>query len=154
MTVTTDIQIACEGAVPSEQQLQMWAESALNRVEEDCELSIRLVEEDESAELNETYRSKVGPTNVLSFPFDAPIKIEPRLLGDLVICTPVIEREAQQQNKALNDHWAHMVVHGCLHLLGYDHIVDDQAEIMESLEKDILKSLSIEDPYREQGDHK
>lgn len=154
MMVTADIQVACQGSVPSEQQFQAWAESALSSVDEDCELSIRLVEEEESAELNETYRSKQGSTNVLSFPFEAPIAITPRLLGDLVICLPVIEREAQEQSKQLEHHWAHMVVHGCLHLLGYDHIADDEAEIMESLEREILKSLSIEDPYREQGDQK
>lgn len=154
MTVTADIQLACSGSVPTEQQIQMWAESALSTVDEDCELSIRLVDEDESAELNETYRAKVGPTNVLSFPFEAPIEISPRLLGDLVICTAVVEREASEQGKLIDHHWAHMVVHGCLHLLGYDHIADDEAEIMESLERDILKSLSIEDPYREQGDQK
>ena len=154
MTVTTDIQLACRGEVPTEQQIQAWAESALSSVDEDCELSIRLVEEDESAELNETYRAKVGPTNVLSFPFEAPVELSPRLLGDLVICSSVVEREALAQGKHIDDHWAHMVIHGCLHLLGYDHIADDEAEIMESLERDILKSLSIEDPYREQGDHK
>lgn len=154
MSVTTDIQIVCEGSVPTEQQLQSWAESALASLDEDCELSIRLVEELESAELNETYRAKTGPTNVLSFPFQAPVELSPRLLGDLVICRPVIEREAQEQNKQIEHHWAHMVVHGCLHLLGYDHIADDEAEIMEFLERDILKSMSIEDPYREQDEQK
>ncbi|PHS24092.1 MAG: rRNA maturation RNase YbeY [Methylophaga sp.] len=117
----------------------------------DCELSIRLVEEQESAQLNSTYRGKIGSTNVLSFPFDSAIPIEPRLLGDLVICSNIVEKEALAQNKAKQDHWAHMVVHGCLHLLGYDHIEDDEADEMEALEVTILKSLLINDPYQDQG---
>ncbi len=152
MTVIIDVQRVCPGLLPSTEQLQTWVDSALGNVDEDCELSIRLVEEDESADLNETYRSKSGPTNVLSFPFEAPIEIKPRLLGDLVICAPVVAQEAQTQKKQLMDHWAHMVIHGCLHLLGYDHIEDEEAEEMEGLEKTILKSLAIEDPYREQGE--
>lgn len=152
MTVIVDVQKACSGTVPSSTELQLWAESALKNIDEDCELSIRLVEEAESAELNETYRAKSGPTNVLSFPFEAPIEISPRLLGDLVICAAVVEREATVQNKQLKDHWAHMVVHGCLHLLGYDHIEDEEAQEMEDLEKIILDSLEIDDPYCEQGE--
>jgi probable rRNA maturation factor len=153
MTVTLDLQVACEGELPSEQQFQLWAEKALEKVAEDCELSIRLVEEEESAELNGTYRNKPRPTNVLSFPFEAPIEIEPILLGDLVICAAIVKSEAEQQQKSLHDHWAHMVIHGCLHLLGYDHIEDDEAEEMESLETTILQSLHINDPYQEQGDN-
>lgn len=152
MTVTIDVQQVCSGLLPSSEQIQTWVNSALDSVDEDCELSIRLVDEVESADLNETYRSKSGPTNVLSFPFEAPIEIKPRLLGDLVICAPVVAQEAQTQNKQLMDHWAHMVIHGCLHLLGYDHIEDKEAEEMEGIEKTILKSLAIEDPYREQGE--
>jgi len=152
MAVIIDVQQVCSGLLPSTEQLQQWADVALENVEEDCELSIRLVEEAESAELNETYRTKLGPTNVLSFPFDAPIEINPRLLGDLVICAPVVAQEAKTQNKQLMDHWAHMVIHGCLHLLGYDHIEDEEAEEMEGIERTILKSLAIEDPYREQGE--
>jgi len=152
MAVIVDVQQVCAGALPSSEQLQQWAERALDNVEEDCELSIRLVDEEESAELNETYRAKSGPTNVLSFPFDAPIEIKPILLGDLVICAPIVAQEAKTQNKRLMDHWAHMVIHGCLHLLGYDHIEDEEAEEMEGLEKTILKSLAIDNPYREQGE--
>jgi probable rRNA maturation factor len=151
MTVIVDVQEACSGAVPSTTEFQLWAESALKNIGEDCELSIRLVDEAESADLNLTYRAKSGPTNVLSFPFESPIEISPRLLGDLVICAAVVEREATVQNKHLKDHWAHMVVHGCLHLLGYDHIEDEQAQEMEDLEKIILDSLEIDDPYCEQG---
>lgn len=151
MAVMVDLQQACEGNVPDTQLIQQWAESALKQVKEDCELSIRLVDESESAELNETYRGKVGPTNVLSFPFDTEIELTPILLGDLVICVPVVEREAKAQSKLSEHHWAHMVIHGCLHLLGFDHIDDADAVEMETLETDILRSLAIKDPYQVQG---
>jgi len=150
MKVTLDLQLACEGVVPEEKHFQSWVDAALAEVSEDCELSVRLVEVEECAELNSNYRGKTGPTNVLSFPFEAPIPMDPRLLGDLVICRTVVESEAQQQNKVVNDHWAHMVIHGCLHLLGYDHIKMDEAEQMETLEKTILQSLNIDNPYRDQ----
>jgi len=152
MTVTVDIQHACSGSVPDAELIQSWVESALQTVTEACELSVRLVDENESANLNAQYRGKAGPTNVLSFPFDSEIVLEPRLLGDLVICAPVVAREAIAQSKVEADHWAHLVVHGCLHLLGYDHIEDVEAEEMEALETQILKSLAINDPYQEQGD--
>jgi len=150
-----DVQIACEGDHPTESQFQTWVDTALQKVDKevvgtaDIELSLRLVDEAECAELNLNYRGKTGTTNVLSFPFDSPIPIKPRLLGDLVICTPVVEQEAKQQSKKVDEHWTHLVVHGCLHLLGYDHIEDDEAEIMEALEVTILQSLNIENPYLE-----
>lgn len=147
MKVTVDLQMAVDAEAPKLQQFEQWVQAALVEVEENCELSIRIVDDVESAELNEAYRGKVGPTNVLSFPFESPIPIEPRLLGDLIICVPVVEKEAIEQNKALSAHWAHMVVHGCLHLLGYDHIEDDEAEKMEALEVSILESLHIANPY-------
>jgi probable rRNA maturation factor len=147
MTVTVDFQNAFEGDVPDESSFSSWAVAALAKFDEDCELSIRIVDEAESAELNEQYRGKPNPTNVLSFPFESPVPLEPKLLGDLVICAPVVVREAKQQNKAEQQHWAHMVVHGCLHLLGYDHIEEDEAEEMESLEIEILKLLAIPNPY-------
>jgi len=152
MAVTVDIQQACSGSVPTAELIQIWVESALQDVSEDCELSVRLVDESESADLNSTYRGKNGPTNVLSFPFDSEIALEPRLLGDLVICVPVLAREAAAQSKTEADHWAHLIVHGCLHLLGYDHIEDVEAIEMEALETQILKSLEISDPYQDQGD--
>jgi probable rRNA maturation factor len=153
VTVTVDLQVAYEGQVPEQALFQKWAEAALQEdVTEDCELSIRLVEVEESAELNNTYRGKTGPTNVLSFPFDSPIPMEPKLLGDLVICVPVVEKEALEQAKELEHHWAHLVVHGCLHLLGYDHIEDDQAEEMEAFEIEILQILTIDNPYLDQGE--
>lgn len=153
MTVTVDFQLAFDGDTPDETAFQAWAQAALATVEEDCELSIRLVDEDESAELNNQYRGKTGPTNVLSFPFDSDIALEPMLLGDLVICVPVVETEAKQQQKQIPDHWAHMVIHGCLHLLGYDHIEDEEAEQMETLEIQILKTMNIANPYEWQGEH-
>jgi probable rRNA maturation factor len=147
MKVTVDIQLAIEAKVPKLQQFEQWTQAALAEVDEKCELSIRIVDRAESAELNQAYRGKTGPTNVLSFPFESPIPIEPRLLGDLIICVPIVEQEAVEQKKQAIDHWAHMVVHGCLHLLGYDHIKDDEAEKMEALEVSILESLNIANPY-------
>ncbi|MCX4186402.1 rRNA maturation RNase YbeY [Methylophaga sp. OBS4] len=152
MTVTVDFQCAYQGNTPDQAQVTRWAEAALQSVDDDCELSIRLVDEDESAELNSNYRGKTGPTNVLSFPFESPVELEPILLGDLVICVPVVEREAAEQDKKVTDHWAHMVVHGCLHLLGYDHIETDEAEQMEALEIHILQSLDIANPYILRGE--
>ncbi len=153
MSVLVDLQTATEAEIPAVDAFQRWADAALTEVEQDCELSIRLVDEAESAELNQQYRGKNGPTNVLSFPFEAPIELDPRLLGDLVICAPVVEKEAAEQDKSVNDHWAHMVVHGCLHLLGYDHIEDEEAEQMEALEIRILSTLNIINPYSWQGEH-
>jgi len=152
MAVTLDIQHVYDGAVPDATLIQAWAESALRQVNEDCELSIRLVDEPESANLNKTYRGKAGPTNVLSFPFETDIELVPVLLGDLVICAPVVEREAKEQAKLSEHHWAHMVIHGCLHLLGYDHIDDEDAVEMETLETQILTSMAIKDPYQVRGD--
>ena len=110
---------------------------------------MRIVDEQESAELNEQYRHKSGPTNILSFPVDLPEGIELNLLGDLVICAPVLEKEALEQEKLLAHHWAHIIVHGVLHLLGYDHIDETQAELMENKEIAILNKLNINNPYRE-----
>ena len=143
-----DLQIACESSkLPSQAQFEHWAQIALAEHRNEAELSIRLVEIAESAELNLQYRQKHGPTNVLSFPADLPPELELPLLGDLAICKQVVEREAQEQGKACHDHWAHMVIHGTLHLLGYDHIDDDEAEIMDPLEIALLKTLNISNPY-------
>lgn len=143
-----DLQIACESSkLPSQAQFERWAQIALAARRDEAELSIRLVDIAESAELNLQYRQKHGPTNVLSFPADLPPELELPLLGDLAICKQVVEREAQEQGKACHDHWAHMVIHGTLHLLGYDHIDDDEADIMEALEIALLKTLNISNPY-------
>ena len=103
----------------------------------------------ESAELNQHYRGKPGPTNVLSFPFEAPPGVETEILGDLVVCAPVVEREALEQGKTLQSHWAHMVVHGVLHLQDYDHIEENEAVIMESEEITIMNRLGFSSPYEE-----
>lgn len=134
---------------PDAAQIQVWVDAALADVNQDTEIVIRIVDEAESAQLNEQYRHKKGPTNILSFPFEVPDGIELNLLGDLVICAPVVTREASEQHKLLAHHWAHMVVHGVLHLLGYDHIDDDEAEQMEGKEIEILKKLNINNPYIE-----
>lgn len=149
MPILLDLQIATENPqLPSEEQLQGWANAALQS-DEEYELTIRLVDEAESQELNATYRQKDKPTNVLSFPFEAPPEIELNLLGDLVICVPVVIHEAQEQGKTEEAHWAHMVVHGTLHLQGFDHIEDDEAEVMEALETNILTEMGYPAPYED-----
>ncbi len=147
--VILDLQIATasEEGLPQEADFQRWLEAVLPQFQPESEVTIRLVDEAESHELNMTYRGKDKPTNVLSFPFEAPPGIELPLLGDLIICRQVVEQEAVEQQKALLAHWAHMVVHGSLHLLGYDHIEDDEAEEMESLETEIMLALGYPDPY-------
>ncbi len=147
MKVTVDLQIACKDSIPDKAKFQSWAEAALAEVVEDCELSIRLVEVNESTRINSIYRGIAKPTNVLSFTSDILPPIQPRLLGDLVICNTVVEAEARQQHKQSHDHWAHMVIHGCLHLLSYDHIETDEAKKMEALEVEILQSLNIDNPH-------
>lgn len=137
---------------PSDTQLELWVNTVLSNLNEDVELTIRIVNETESAQLNETYRHKKGSTNILSFPFDVPDEVELNLLGDLVICAPVLEREAIEQNKLLHHHWAHIVIHGTLHLLGYDHIEDKEAQEMENKEIEFLQTLSISNPYETDTD--
>ncbi|WP_370869861.1 rRNA maturation RNase YbeY [Methylobacter sp.] len=148
-----EIQTVFESAdQPDQQQIQLWIDTALDDYEQDTEIVVRIVDEQESAELNEQYRHKSGPTNILSFPVDLPEGIELDLLGDLVICAPVVEKEALEQDKLLAHHWAHIIVHGVLHLLGYDHIDDDEAELMENKEIAILNKLHINNPYTEVND--
>ena len=148
-----DIQTPFESAgQPDQQQIQLWVDAALDDYDQDTEIVVRIVDEQESAELNEQYRHKSGPTNILSFPVDLPEGVELDLLGDLVICAPVVEKEALEQNKLLAHHWAHIIVHGVLHLLGYDHIDDNEAELMESKEIAILNKLHINNPYTEVQD--
>jgi len=148
-SIFVDLQIATENidGLPTEEQIVQWATAAVQPEGDEVEMTVRIVDETESHELNLTYRGKDRPTNVLSFPFECPDEVELPLLGDLVICRQVVEREAAEQEKPLMSHWAHMVVHGSLHLLGYDHIEDDEAEEMESLETQIMTGLGFEDPY-------
>ncbi|MFP1918513.1 rRNA maturation RNase YbeY [Lonsdalea quercina] len=147
--VILDLQIACENSegLPSEAHFKRWLDTVLPQFQAESEVTIRIVDEAESHELNHTYRGKDKPTNVLSFPFEAPPEVELPLLGDLIICRQVVEQEAAEQEKTLEEHWAHMVVHGCLHLLGYDHIEDSEAEEMESLETEIMQGMGYADPY-------
>ncbi len=146
--MNVDIQRQTEtGSQPDDPDICSWAAAAYLGDNDDIEMTVRIVDEVESAQLNESYRKKSGSTNVLSFPFEAPPEIDLPLLGDLVICASVVEREAKEQNKIPQAHWAHMVVHGCLHLQGYDHIEPQQAEQMEALELDIMLRLGFSNPY-------
>lgn len=146
-----DLQIACQSEhIPTRGDFQLWLDAvfaAKNLTAQ--ELTVRLVDVTESQALNLQYRALDKPTNVLSFPFEAPPGLTFDLLGDLVICADVVKQEAMQQNKPLLHHWAHMTIHGTLHLLGYDHINDDDAKDMEELEIEILQNLSIDDPYQD-----
>ncbi|MFY1051652.1 MULTISPECIES: rRNA maturation RNase YbeY [Pseudomonas] len=143
-----DLQLATDGQHPDAALLRQWCELALRQRTADSELTIRLVDEAEGRELNHTWRHKDYATNVLSFPADVPEGIlDIPLLGDLVICVPVVEREAAEQGKTPEAHWAHLVIHGCLHLLGYDHIEEDEALEMEDLERQLLAELGHADPY-------
>lgn len=139
--------------VPSEADFLRWAEAALAgadvelELDEPYELTIRIVSPDESQQLNRDYRGKDYATNVLSFPFEAPPDVDVAILGDLAICADVVKKEADEQKKEVLAHWAHMVIHGTLHLLEYDHIEDDEAEQMEALEIELLAGFGIADPY-------
>jgi probable rRNA maturation factor len=150
VTLTVDIQCASAEPVPDEDDLRSWIAAALasqNR-SGDTEISLRIVDIEEMAKHNEAFRSVAGPTNVLSFPANLPAELELPLLGDIVICAPIVREEAQAQHKSLPAHWAHMAVHGTLHLLGYDHIEDHEAILMEELESAILAELHFPCPYQ------
>lgn len=141
-----DIDIQNESShqeIPADDDLIAWTRAAL--LTESAEITIRIVDETESAELNATYRHKTGPTNVLSFPF--MMDTGTILHGDIVICAPIVNQEAHEQLKSVKDHWAHLTVHGILHLQGFDHIKDADAEEMEKLEIAILATLDIANPY-------
>jgi probable rRNA maturation factor len=162
-----DLQIAEDlpdiGSIPSQSEFERWVGAALREANGESELTIRIVTEGEISELNQLYRGKSGPTNVLSFPFEMPDfgddeapggstldefeQMELPLLGDLVICAAVVSREAQEQNKPVQAHWAHMTIHGVLHLLGHDHIEPLEAEEMELLEITLLSDLGYPTPY-------
>jgi probable rRNA maturation factor len=149
MTVQIDIQIACSEPVPPTPDLKHWLGAALAEAgaAADAEISLRLIGELEMVRLNREYRDRHGATNVLSFPAALPEELGLPLLGDIVICAPVVQREAQEQSKAPDAHWAHMAVHGCLHLLGFDHVQVDDAIEMEALETRILFNLGYPCPY-------
>jgi len=149
MPLLINLQLAVSGKqIPGKKQFQSWADAAGDICTgENRELTIRVAGEQEVAELNSRYRHKTGPTNVLSFPFEDPPGLVTGVLGDLVLCAPVILREAEEQDKTAEAHWAHMLIHGVLHLCGYDHIEPDQADEMEALETTILARLGYPPPY-------
>jgi len=147
-SLDVEVQYATASAdLPAESDFICWAQAAADDSAPASGLVIRVVDAEESRELNSRYRDKDAPTNVLSFPFEVPPGVDMRYLGDLVICAAVVEREAAEQGKLPAHHWAHMVVHGVLHLRGYDHIDESGAQQMEALEKNILARLGIDDPY-------
>ncbi len=137
--------------LPAAASFRKWVAAALAGRIREADLAIRLVDADEGQALNRHYRGKDYATNGLSFPAEVPeglpTNVKFPLLGDLVICAPVVAREAAEQGKALKDHYAHLTVHGVLHLLGWDHEDDKEAEAMEQLEREILADLGIADPY-------
>ena len=152
MSVELELQLAAGGeGIPPASAFRVWSQAALVDQSDDLELAIRVVDEQEGRSINHEFRGRDYATNVLSFAFEPPEGVPPEAvgnyLGDLVICAPVVEREAKEQGKPLAAHWAHMVVHGVLHLRGYDHETDEEAQRMEAKEREILDGLGISDPY-------
>ncbi len=148
MTLRAELQeVSGAAGVPDEATLQRWLDRCFADQPEQTVL-VRIVTPEESRQLNRDYRGKDRPTNVLSFPFEVPAGIPSDHLGDLVICADVVAREAAEQGKAPPDHWAHMLIHGVLHLLGYDHIDSAEAQEMEAIEVRLLAKLGIPDPYQ------
>ncbi len=147
------VQRACAGRTPTNAAFASWVNAALAGAEAaPGAVTLRVVDEPEGAALNAAWRGRTGPTNVLSFPADLSENPAFRILGDLVLCAPVVRREARAQKKRQPAHWAHLVIHGTLHLLGYDHEEDEDAEVMEALERSVLASLGFPDPYREENE--
>lgn len=153
VTVSIDVQRASsEDNEPSDDQVHRWVHAALAAAQNpSATLTVRFVDEAEMSSLNMQFRGRHGPTNVLSFPFEAPPGLPEARdeIGDIVVCVPLVQSEAISQGKSLGDHFAHLIVHGVLHLHGYDHQEQDTADIMEALETAVLASLNIADPYRE-----
>jgi probable rRNA maturation factor len=134
--------------LPDDDLMVKWAEQALDKQHREAEITLRIVDEEEGQALNKAWRKKDSATNVLSFPVGEPLAQVPNLLGDIVICAPIVEQEANDQGKSFDAHWAHLIIHGVLHLQGYDHVSDEQAGIMESKEVQILKTIGYADPYQ------
>ena len=135
--------------VPRRPAVERWVRCALEGRREGADLTVRIVGREEGRRLNERFRGHPRPTNVLSFPFASPPGAPPMdgELGDVVLCAPVVNREARDQGKPHGDHWAHLVLHGVLHLLGYDHDTADAAQRMEGIERRLLAGLGVPDPY-------
>ncbi len=147
MNLVVDIQSSSGEPCPDEDDIRHWIAAALAGRREQAEVSVCLVDEAEMASLNSRYRGKEGSTNVLSFPAELPPGVDHPLLGDIVICPAVVNREASEQHKTPAQHWSHMLIHGSLHLLGYDHVDPAEAEDMEALESAILAELGYPCPY-------
>ena len=147
MTIELDVQNATAfKPLPDDALFGRWVETALQGTSE-AELTLRLVDRDESRKLNQRYRGKDQPTNVLSFPAELPPDLGIPLLGDIVLCAPLVGEESAAQNKSLSAHWAHLVMHGVLHLLGHDHQGEREAVEMEAIEVELLASLGFANPY-------
>ncbi|MFM8453793.1 MAG: rRNA maturation RNase YbeY [Gammaproteobacteria bacterium] len=152
MSVEIELQIASNTkTLPHPNQFKDWVSKALDNRIENGEITIRVVDVEEMSALNFSYRNKNGPTNVLSFPYDVPSYMDVDLIGDIIICAPVVQEEADRYNVQFLAHWAHMVVHGTLHLLGYDHELDEEAALMEGLETSILQQFGFKNPYENGG---
>jgi probable rRNA maturation factor len=160
MSAILDLQLASNCSdIPTKEDFQLWLDTMLSYQQlVEKEITVRIVDVAEIQQLNQQYRNKDNSTNVLSFPFEMPELVLPdgahidesmsNFLGDIVICAQVVKLESEQQNKLLDHHWAHMLIHGTLHLIGYDHIEDQEAEEMEGIEIAILQKLAIDDPYQ------
>lgn len=151
LEIASDISSELHKQIPQDTEFECWAHECLRHIaySNPCEINIKVVSAEESQHLNQSYRGKNKPTNVLSFESDLPDFVPNDFLGDLAICAEVVINEAEIQQKSCLHHWAHLCVHGILHLVGYDHIEQEDAIEMESLEKQILAKLGIDDPYRD-----
>jgi probable rRNA maturation factor len=148
MNLMIDIQkISNLNSLPENDLIIKWAKKTLDKKYKEAEIVIRIVDENESRELNKIWCKKNYATNVLSFPISKPIKQAPNLLGDVVICANLVVTEAKEQSKNIDEHYAHLIIHGILHLQGYDHQSQDEANIMESKEINILNNLGYNNPY-------
>jgi probable rRNA maturation factor len=134
-------------SIPDEKSMIKWAKLALGKKHKNAEICLRIVDIDEGQYLNKEWRNKDSATNVLSFPVGETIEHAPNLLGDIVICAPIVEQEAEQQKKDNEAHWAHLIIHGILHLQGYDHMTEKEAAVMEEKEIQILKETGYANPY-------
>lgn len=148
MSLCMDIQnVSGFDNLPENELIVKWAEQALDEQHKDAEITLRVVDINEGLALNKEWRGRDSATNVLSFPVGEPVEHAPNLLGDIVVCAPIVEQEAKEQGKTIDAHWAHLVIHGILHLQGYDHESDEEANVMESKEIKILKEIGYTNPY-------
>jgi probable rRNA maturation factor len=148
LAIELELQIASDAqTLPHPSQFKEWVSRTLANRYDDLELTIRIVDEEEMVHLNEAFRNKEGSTNVLAFPGEINPEFGMYSLGDIIICAPVVQRESETAGISILEHWAHMVVHGTLHLLGYDHVIPKEAQVMENLETKILTDLGYTAPY-------